>query len=133
MELYLDSSTIQTYLEIIGAIATGLITLGAAWWKFSRWVHDLETSSQNSKTELEAISKSVDKMAEALTVLAVKLDEREKDLLKLEGSLEVQRKDFVSVITSLQKTSSSLDALWRTMQAVYPDKVPRRLSDTFGT
>lgn len=125
----LDVTTIESTLGIVATVISGLIAFGAAWWRFSKWVHTLETDKEQSAEGLKKLVESHLKLTEAITVLTVKLDEREKDTIKLEGAIDAQRKDMVSIITSLHKTSSSLDALWKTMQNLYSDKVPRRLSD----
>jgi seryl-tRNA synthetase len=125
----IDVGTIESTLGIVTTVVSGLIAFGAAWWRFSRWVHSLEADREKSSGEIGKLIASHVKLTESITILSVKLEEREKDTMKLEGAIDAQRKDMVSVITSLQRTSSSLDALWRTMQNLYSDKVPRRISD----
>jgi seryl-tRNA synthetase len=127
--MVLDVDTLESTLGIATTIVSGLVAFGVAWWRFSRWVHTLDADREKYGSELNRLTESHCKLTEAITVLSVKLDEREKDTIKLEGAIDSQRKDLVTVITSLQKTSSSLDALWRTMQNLHSDQVPRRLSD----
>jgi hypothetical protein len=129
MQINLDPEQIQQILEILGTIGTGLIAFGGVWWKFSKWLNNKENFQKETNKILKDFGEVIQRLSDTNTVFTVKLEEREKDLMKLEGALEIQRRDMVGVITSLQKTAGSLDALWKTMQSVYPDKVPRRLSD----
>lgn len=129
MQINLDPERLQQALELLGTIGSGVVAFGALWWKFSRWINNKEAFQKETNRLLKEFGATISKLSETHTVMTVKLEEREKDLLKLEGALEVQRKDMIGVITSLQKTAGSLDALWRTMQNVYPDQVERRMSD----
>ena len=129
MQIDLDPDVITQYLEIAGVIGSGLVAFGAAWWRFSKWVHSLDGDRERANEQLLKMSESLLKLTEAITVVSVKLDEREEDTIKLEGAMDAQRKDLMSLVAALQKTSSSLDALWRTMQVTHADQVPTRLSD----
>jgi len=127
--MILDPDKLSTYLGILGALGSGVAAFGAAWWRFSRWVYDLDSHQDKTNEQLLRLADSNLRLTEAITIMTVKLEEREKDTLKLEGAIELQRKDVKDVISSLQTNTSNLDALWRTLKIVYPDKVLKRMSD----
>lgn len=61
--------------------------------------------------------------------LSVGLKEREKDIGKIEGRIDQIGTLMLNQVAAVKEATSSLDAVWRTLQGLYPDKVPKRLSD----
>jgi hypothetical protein len=145
-----DPTTIET-LQFIGAIAGGIFTFFAAifgaTWRISRhmskYQERFETLERNNAQTSESIVKLGDKfihhlkslyasnqeLTKTITVFGVKLDEREKDYLRLEGQIDGARKNILELTGGIRETKASLDALWLTLQRLFPDKVPGRLSD----
>lgn len=121
--------TVKEAFELAGLVLSGIIAIGVWWWKAAQNVHKITHAQAHTQEQLLKMADTNLKLTEAVTVFGVKIDGLEKDISKLEGGLEVQRRDTMNLISTLQQTTSSLDALWRTLQNMYPDKVPRRASD----
>jgi len=128
MQIDLSPETLTPWMELAGILGTGLLAFGSMWWKFAVWLKAKEDFQALANEQIKLLLESSKMAGTALNTLTLKIEEREKDLIKLEGALEVQRKDMIGVITSLQKTAGSLDALWRTLETISPEKI-RRLSD----
>lgn len=135
-----DLSQIKGYLDLLYTIGTILGAMGVLWWRIARASFrnkEAFKSLQRAVGEMIATNKIRDKeitrevhdLSRHLAALTAKLEEREKDINKLEGALDVSRKDIVLLVSSLQQSTSSLDAMWRTLQKLFPDQVPQRMSD----
>ena len=122
-------SRYQPLLEVGGLLFGGLGAIWAIWWKFSQSYAKTSMEFASMKKQISKSDSLTLDMTKALVQLATKLDEREKDIAKLEGAMDVQRRDMMEVIKGLQAAVSSLDGMWRTLQTIHPDKVPRRASD----
>jgi chromosome segregation ATPase len=114
--------TLTGLLGLVSAVA-------ALWWKLSKSAARTSLEHEKVKEQLIKFSSQHEETTKALIQLATKLDEREKDVMRLEGAFETQRRDLMHLITGLQQATSSLDAMWRTLQGLFPDTVPRRASD----
>jgi len=125
----MDPETINQYLEVFKTIGAWIGALGVAWWKLSRWVRDLETYQSTTSAQVEKMATASLDLAKAITVMSVKLEEREKDTLRLEGALEMHRKDMARINDNLNELSGNIKALWRTLQNIHPAQVPKRASD----
>lgn len=68
-------------------------------------------------------------LTKALAILAERLEGRERDITKMEGALDSTRKDMMQLVSVIHQSTSSLDALWRTLQTLFPAQVPKRASD----
>jgi hypothetical protein len=119
----------QGIAELITTVGGILGAFIALWWKITRTFAKAGCDIEGLKAGMDKMATTNLELTKALVQMAVKLDEREKDIMKLEGALDSQRKDMVQLIAGLQQATSSLDALWRTLQKLYPMEVPRRASD----
>lgn len=131
-----DPAQLKGYLDLIYTVGTIISAVGLLYWRIAK-------SAARNKAAFRALQKQVATLIEVnrnfgkdnhelskqLVSITTKLDEREKDINKLEGALEASRKDIVLLVSSLQQTTSSLDAMWRTLQKLFPDQVRQRLSD----
>lgn len=116
-------------LQVIAGGASFVSGIGALWWKLSKLAARFHLDQENIKSELIRFSATHLETSKALVQLATKLDEREKDVIRLEGAFEATRRDQIHLITGMQQAVGSLDAVWRTLQTLHPDAVPRRASD----
>lgn len=110
-------------------IATVLIGVIAFWWRAAKTAARYEVEFGVLK---DAVAKNIgrqEKLVDMVTTLVVKIDEREKDTTRLEGALELQRRDMMEVVKGLHQATSSLDAMWRTLQTMFPDRVRKSASD----
>jgi seryl-tRNA synthetase len=57
------------------------------------------------------------------------MQEREKEISKIDACIDGTRKDIYELIKETQKNQSKIEALWTTMQNIFPDKVPKRAAD----
>lgn len=119
----------QKLVELLTGVSAALGGVGALWWKITRAFARAGIDIEGMKAGMDKMAHTTLELTKAVVQLSTKLDEREKDIYKLEGSLDGQRKDMLQVISGLQQATGSLDALWRTLQKLYPDKVPQRASD----
>lgn len=126
----------KDYIEILTALIGLFSAVIFLWWRLSKGIGKFVASTEALGDAQKSTNEKLGKLADAYTNLGnsivrleTKLEEREKDISRLEGALEVGRKDMINVITSLQQCTSSLDAMWRTLQGLFPDKVPARMSD----
>jgi hypothetical protein len=115
--------------EAMTAALTFLAAFGALWWRISKSAVKTSLVMRDMGTQLEKLTLASADLTKSFITLATKLDEREKDIVKLEGSIDTQRKDMIHLISALQQSSGSLNALWRTMQSLFPQDVPKRASD----
>lgn len=136
--------------ELVQAVVAAFTFLGGvwlAWWRITSRVHafiaaQVATSLAVDKLRQEA-TETGDEVAERLFVLAadvgsLKADvgrlstlmgEREKDVSRLEGQIDQLGSLIVKQVAAVHAATASLDAVWRTLQVLHPDKVPRRASD----
>lgn len=119
----------ELILQVLAGGASFVSGIGALWWKLSKVAARFHLDQENIKSELIRFSAAHVETVRALTQLSTKIDEREKDVIRLEGAFEATRRDQIHLITGLQQAVGSLDAVWRTLQALHPDTVPKRASD----
>ncbi len=125
----MDPETINQYLEVFKTIGAWIGALFLGWWKLSRWVRDVETYQKTTTVQLEKVATANLELVKAITAMTVKIEEREKDTLRLEGALEMHRKDMARINDNLNELSGNIKALWRTLQNIHPAQVPKRASD----
>ncbi len=117
------------YKELIGMILGFVTTIGTIWWRVAASFTKTQLDIKNLYKHFNSIANVTTDLSRSVTQLSTKLEEREKDIMRLEGALEVERKDMISVITGLQQATSSLNAMWRTLDSLFPDAIPKRASD----
>lgn len=131
----IDSGWVQAGCAVLTLLGAFLV----AWWRFSKWLHGIVATQTHLITVFGELKVSVGKLAEAQGKLTkaiiehnVRLAEREKDQLRTEGKVEQTQQNLMNAVATLQVCNSSLDALWRTLQRLFPDQVPRRASERQG-
>lgn len=134
----------------IAAAMTMLGALGLFFWRLSVRIKE---AVDGQKSNAEAISRLGNTMAALgrrmaqngenvlhvegklnlikgdIGKLSLLLTEREKDISRLEGQIETLSNLMLKQVSAVKEATSSLDAVWRTLQVLFPDKVPKRASD----
>lgn len=137
---------IESLLAIIGSVGAFFIFLGTLVWRLSTKVHTLtmmapeivKLRSQIAHTgkltreAVDVVAQRVGALEQGLAGHAAILAEREKSTLKLEGKMEQAHDDMLKVVSSLTQVMGSVDALWRTLERIHPDQIPRRASQKRG-
>lgn len=124
-----DPAQWNSYLQLAITGGSLLGGVGALWWKISRSSVKTGLLLTTLKDQVEKLTAANVEITKAFSVVSTKLEEREKDIIKLEGVVDSSRKDMIHVVASLQQATSSLDAMWRTLRELFPNQVPARLSD----
>ncbi len=113
-----------------------LTALWVVWRKAYKSIQRYTTQVDTMVTKFEDMVKSQEKLVahqqrltEGLAAFGVKIEGREKDILRLEGAMDATRKDMIQLVSAVQQTSGSLDGLWHTLQILFPSQVPKRASD----
>lgn len=126
------SDVVNNFNAIVAGL-TGIGTAGGGMlfflWRVSKWFHQMAAAETARAETMAVLSKSVESMVCTVAELKMKFDRMEKDQAKLEGKIEQTQSTLVQVIAGLQGATSSLDGMWRTLQAIFPDRVPKRASD----
>lgn len=132
------------------AIIAGLTFLGGlwlAWWRITARVHAF-VAAQTATLEavdrlraaqiahvkragerLDLLSRAVASLDKDVATLTALVSEREKDTTRLEAQLEQLASMVVKQVAAVNGACSSLDAVWRTLQTLHPDRVPKRAGD----
>jgi uncharacterized membrane protein YqjE len=118
------------YLSMAGQIIAYIVSIVIAIWRVSARFAKHEEILKNTTDNLRAVIKSQREIIKDLGAIEVKMVEREKDIAKVEVGIDSTRRDIYDLIKETQKSQSKIDALWATVQGIFPDKVPKRLSDT---
>lgn len=134
---------IQAIAAVITLLAGGL----AIWWRVTAKLHAflgaqnatltaVETlrrqvawSAKRTSDRLDLFAQDIERLKSKIETHTVLLTEREKDLSRLEGQIEQLSSLVVKNVAALQGATSSLDALWRSLRMIHPDKIPLRASD----
>lgn len=117
------------YISLIGQIVAYVISILIAIWRVSARFARTEEVLKSTARTLEKVVSSQKKLISELSAMEIKLSEREKEIMKLDASIEATRRDIFQLIKDYQKNFSTLEALWLTMQNLFPDKVPQRITD----
>lgn len=143
MGMPLTPEQIQAIAAILGLIGGG----GVAWWRLSSKFFAF-VGAQNSLAEaierlrsaqiahvkragdrLDLLSRSIGSLDKDTATLSALVSEREKDTTRLEAQLEQLATMVVKQVASVNAACASLDAVWRTLQVLHPDRVPKRAGD----
>jgi len=122
---------ISSYLQVGAALLGFLIPFGALWLKITRSFVKAQLEIVHVQDTLRKVGKLANTLTQNTIELRVGIEQREKELLRLEGCIDSQRKDMAQLIASFHRVSSSLDAMWLTLQRLHPDDVPKRASDRY--
>jgi hypothetical protein len=139
--------TIKLISAIVGGLLGVLATAGTVIWRISRNAAKFQArfegleagflqlsnniSENEKKTQqyFRTVHAGSQEISKSFMVLSTKLEEREKDSLRMEGAIDETRKNILELTGGIRESKASLDALWLTLQKLFPDKVPARLSD----
>lgn len=78
--------------------------------------------ADKASVRLHAIEKEIN-------AFSIILHEREKDVSRVEGQIEQLSTVVIKQVAAVRDSVASLDAIWRTLQVLHPDAVPKRASD----
>lgn len=124
----MDISQVKGFFDTGTAAVAFFGAILAMLWKSSKSIAQAMLLLQQLKKSVTSLEKTLHTHSEGLLRLTLKFDQKEKEHSRLEGALEVQRKDLMSIVTRLQEASSSLGALWKTLEHLHPNS-SRRFSD----
>lgn len=127
--------SLREWIEPFLALVT---LLGIGWamlHKASRFVDAVKANTEavtKLRIEVAAGSKKVGELAAEVGTLKLLAAEREKDVNRMEGQMGMVRSDYAATVKELGVVSGNLAALWGTLQALFPEKIPKRLIDSRG-
>lgn len=110
---------------IFGMLSGVLLTV----WRASRYVALNDERVGKLTAGFEAIAAGLSAYSKEFAALRAIIQEREKDLLRLEGVSDAARRDMLETIKSLERVTAKIDAMWLTLQRLHPEHVPKRASD----
>ena len=134
--------------ELIQAVLGVAAFIGSClglWWRITKRLHEHVTalngamaaldklrvqvgdSSRRTTARLDSFSLSLVQIQGELKTFSVVLNERDKDVSRLEGQIENLGSIVTRQVAAVSGAINSIDALWRALQAA--GQVPRRLSD----
>jgi chromosome segregation ATPase len=117
------------FLGFISALAVIWRKVQKAITTYTERIDDMSRRFADVVRAQEVLSNHQVDLTKALAILAERLEGRERDISKIEGSLDTTRKDMMQLVSAIHQSTSSLDALWRTLQTLFPGQVPTRASD----
>lgn len=138
-----DPASIQTIVAVLGLLGSIVV----AWWRITAELHRVlgvqtelvsaldrlraqVTASVKRATErLDTLSRVVATLDRDVSTMTALVSEREKDTSRLEGQLEQLGGMVVKQVAAVNSACGSLDAVWRTLQTLHPERVPKRASD----
>jgi len=122
----------KAWIPVLAALGGGASVVAAFVWRYYqiRSQHEqILGSLTDLKAGLETLAGRQAKTARIVIALQTQIELRSQDSSKLEGKVEVLADTLAKNIGTLQAVSASLDGVWRTLQFLFPDKVPKRVSD----
>lgn len=126
------------YLDTILAVGGAVVSVFVAWWRFTKWVgkvsnqfEEIQKSVAEHGETLRKVGALTSKLTQAIHSMSQNLNQREKDVVKIEGALELSQRTQMQLIGQIEKVVGSLDGVWRTLQAIHPERVPKRASDRY--
>jgi len=124
--------TVKAWLPVIIFLGSAFSIVAAFVWRY----YQIRTHQTQIIAALTEVKNAIKTLADRQTktsniVIQLEADFRalNRDGSKLEGKVEILAKTLTDSICTMQAVSGSLDAVWRTLQVLNPDKVPRRASD----
>lgn len=136
----MNVSELKDHLELlvaIGSLASAIITaIAVGAWRVGSWARRVVEGQRalsdahrgmaeqfsRARQQLVALTRGVDDLKR-------RIEEGEKQDARLEGKIEQAQQTTVKLIAAMQQSTGSLDALWRTLHALFPDRVPKRAGD----
>ena len=106
-----------------------MTSLVVATWRISGWARRVVDGQRALVHEASRAKAHLSKLTGAIQDLSRRIEDGEKQDARLEGKIEQGQQTQVRLIAAIQQATGSLDALWRTLHALFPEKVPKRSSD----
>ena len=127
---------IRSGLEIAAILGGWGIAVLLVTWRLSKHFHKNDERMERMARAIAKLAaaqgraqEAQEKAGLAFVALKTKLEEREKDITRLEGVSDATRKDLMETVKALQAAKAAVDAMWLTLQRLFPDKVPARAVD----
>ncbi len=143
----LTPEQIQAIVAVVGAVVTAVSTGLVLYWRLAARVTAF-IAAQNAtlvavdkmRVQLAGTAKrfseqgvlfarDLDGVKGAVSSFTLVMHEREKDLSRVEGQIEQLGTVVIKQVATMQGAMSSIDAVWRTLQNLHPQAVPKRASE----
>lgn len=143
----LTPEQIQAAAAVAGLLITVLGSALGVWWRVTAKIHaftEAQTSTLAALDKLRiqvahslrkidqrlgSVDQAASTVSKELATFSVLLSEREKDVARLEGQLDQLGSLVVKQVAAVQGAVASLDAVWRVLQKLHPEAVPKRASE----
>lgn len=126
----------QLVLAAAGMLATIAGSVGAIlWWvvqKIHRFVSTLDRVTAAVKAHAEALimlGDEVKRLAGKSASAEHQLVLRERETNKLEGKIDTSNQLMMGIVGDMREATANLNAVWRLLDKLHPDAVPKRASD----
>ena len=127
-------------IATVSALSIHMVGLSIILWKVSRWVTQRDEAikttligTKENSEDIKALTKSLSRYARETSQGIAKLEQmalqREKGQDHIEGQVDACRRSVMELTAELSKVIGNLDALWITLQNLFPDQIPKRASD----
>jgi seryl-tRNA synthetase len=120
---------IQAAVAIAGLVGSALTAIGLGVWRGAKWAGQISSGIRTVIKTVNTQSDRIKSLEEKVVELAVVQRERGDSTAKLEGKVELTTAALAASTKAAEKTADKVEALWRTLQTLHPDKVPKRASD----
>lgn len=125
-DLIQNVSALWAVVAGLGGFASGIFL---SIWRVSRYVALNDERMGKMAHVVGEVTKAADNLSKDFISLHHSLQAREKDVLRLEGVAEATRRDLMETTRTLERTTSKIEAMWFTLQKLFPDQVPARVVD----
>lgn len=126
----------QLVLAAVGMLMTIAGSVGAIlWWVVQRVHHFVKTldrviaAVQAHATALGSLSEEVKRLSAKSSSAEHQLVLRERETMKLEGQIQTSNQLLMGVVGDMRAATENLNAVWRLLDKMHPDTVPKRASD----
>lgn len=120
---------VLTLLGFLAAFCTAAWAMLRKGQKFLDTQGQLVTVVKQLRIEAAAGSKKSDDTLQEVGRLKFALEQREREIARLEGRIQTVHSDYKETAGDLREVIGNLKALWTTLRTIHPDKVPKRASD----
>ncbi len=143
----LTPEQIQAIVAVVGAVVTAVSTGLVLYWRLAARVTafiaaqnatlmavdkmrvQLAGTAKRFSEQGNAFARDLEGVKGELKAFSAIMHEREKDLSRVEGQIEQLGSVVVKQVATMQGVLSSTEALWRTLQSIHPQQVPKRASE----
>jgi len=113
---------ISVDIEQLVTFGTIIVAFSTIAWRISRLVTVFENGLNDLKRENDNLKDRLQDIQDSFNI-------HKQEFARLEGMHDSTLKALISTVRDLQTATGKVDAMWLTLQRLFPDKVPARLSD----